>query len=573
MRLSTTHAGPAAIETRLGDHLLATNRLDRAALDRALRLRDDARERLDVILTRLGLVSDQDMAAALAELLGLPLAAPADYPAEPVVDGRVSAHFLRNFRVLPLAVTEKSLALAMADPLDSYALDAVRLAVGLAVEPWVAVPAEIEAAFERLFGDGKTRIHRIVEELDDGPVKLAAATADVERLKDLASEAPVVRLVNLLIARAVELAASDIHIEPFESRLRVRYRIDGLLAEAEEPPMRLEPAVVSRIKIMARMNIAERRLPQDGRIRMAVRGRDLDLRVSTIPTLHGESVVLRLLDPGWAILDFAELGFAPAALATYQGLLQRPDGIVLVTGPTGSGKTTTLYGSLLRLNTVSRKVVTVEDPIEYQLDGINQIQVKPAIGLSFATLLRSILRQDPDVVMIGEIRDRETADIAIQAALTGHLVLSTLHTNSAAATVTRLLDMGVAPYLLTATVTGLVAQRLVRRLCPACRRPEPAAPELVAEFGLDRLASSPVLWRATGCGECGGSGYRGRIGLIEVVAPDEAVRRLILRRASVQDIQAAARAAGMRTLFEDGIAKALAGITTLAEILGATWEV
>ncbi|MEW5726264.1 MAG: type II secretion system ATPase GspE [Pseudomonadota bacterium] len=556
---------PTDIDARLGDLLLSTGRLDTAALDRARRLCDGSNERLPAVLTKLGLVSERDMASALAELLGLRLAAPEDYPETPVLDDMLSPQFLRNFHLLPLSRDEGRLLLAAADPLDPYGPDAVRLASGLPVEVRVAVPAELEAALDRLLGDGRSRLNRIAEEVDDAPGG-GAADEDVERLKDLASEAPVVRLVNLLIARAAEMRASDIHLEPFESRLRVRYRVDGALVEGEEPPMRLKAALVSRVKIMARLNIAERRLPQDGRIRLAVRGRDLDLRVSTLPTLHGETVVMRLLDRGAAIPDFPSLGFDEPAAATFLSLLERPNGVVLVTGPTGSGKTTTLYASLLRLNTAERKVVTVEDPVEYQLEGVNQIQVRPAIGLTFAAALRSILRQDPDVVMIGEIRDRETAEIAVQAALTGHLVLSTLHTNSAAATAGRLLDMGIEPYLLTATVTGLAAQRLVRRLCPDCRREEEAPPELARLHGIERL------WRPVGCPACAGSGYRGRLGLVEVLALDDGVRRLILRRADVADIQAAARDAGMRTMFEDGLAKVRSGATALEEVLRVTRE-
>ncbi|MBI5165567.1 MAG: type II secretion system ATPase GspE [Magnetospirillum sp.] len=553
-----------AFESRLAEALLATGRLDASAIDRASRLREGSGERLDAILTKLGLVAERDMAALVAELLGLRLAGAEDYPDTAVLEDRFTRPFLRGARVLPLAVSDEGLALAMADPLDTFAVEAIRLAAGLPVTRWVAVPAELEAAAERLFGDGRSHLGRIVADLD--PEADGGAEDDVERLKDLASEAPVVRLVNLLIARAVEARASDIHIEPFENRLRVRTRVDGVLVEAEEPPMRLKAAIVSRIKIMARLNIAERRLPQDGRIKVAVRGREMDLRVSTIPTLHGESVVMRILDRESATLDFAALGFAGAELARLTGLLDRPNGVVLVTGPTGSGKTTTLYTALKRLNTAARKVVTVEDPVEYQLEGVNQIQVKPQIGLDFSGVLRSILRQDPDVIMIGEIRDLETAEIAIQAALTGHLVLSTLHTNSAAATASRLLDMGVEPFLLTATVTGLAAQRLVRRLCPACRRVEAAAPEIVAQYGLERL------WHPVGCPACGGSGWHGRVGVVEVLAMDDALRRLVLRRAEIADIRQAARAAGMRTMFEDGLAKAADGLTALEEVLRVTRE-
>jgi general secretion pathway protein E len=375
-----------------------------------------------------------------------------------------------------------------------------------------------------------------------------------------------------MIARAVEARASDIHIEPFEQRLRVRYRIDGILQEVDPPPTHLRPAVLSRIKIMARLNIAERRLPQDGRIRLAVRGKDIDLRVATIPTMHGEAVVLRVLDRTSVTLDFDALGFAGEGLAAYRAALNRPNGILLVTGPTGSGKTTTLYTSLLELNTPDKKILTVEDPIEYQLDGVNQVQIKPQIGLSFAHVLRSMLRHDPDIIMVGEIRDLETAQIAIQAALTGHLVLSTLHTNNAASTLTRLLDMGVEDYLMTSTVNGIVAQRLVRQLCTHCRQPFAPLPELLRQLGLER-AEDVTFWRPQGCQKCNGTGYFGRISVNEVLVITDAVRRQILEHAEATALQRTAIETGMRPMFQDGIAKVRAGVTTVEEVLRVTREV
>jgi general secretion pathway protein E len=372
-----------------------------------------------------------------------------------------------------------------------------------------------------------------------------------------------------VISRAVETRASDIHIDVFEDRLRVRYRYDGVLHEMEAPPRRLQPAIVSRIKIMAALDIAERRLPQDGRIKLAVRGHEIDLRVSTIPSLHGESVVMRILDRSAVDLDFVKLGMDDDLRRPLCRLLELPNGIILVTGPTGSGKTTTLYTSLTHLNSIERNIVTVEDPIEYQLPGITQIQVKPGIGLSFATLLRSILRHDPDIIMIGEIRDLETAQIAVQAALTGHLVLSTLHTNSAAATIARLRDMGLEDYLLTATVNGILAQRLVRRLCSACKRPAHAAREVAERFELDRIAAgAPImLCEPMGCPACRGTGYAGRVAVAELLAPDETTHRLILSRASHVEIQRAASASGMRTMYENGLRQVIAGTTSLSEIL------
>ena len=452
----------------LGHLLIQQGQLDAISLDRGLRLANESGGRLDRVLTQLGLVSERALAEATAKLLGLELAKSSDYPQAAILPDRLRLKFLRKSRAIPIGLEEQAIVIAMADPLDRFTITSIGLAAGRDVDIRIAVPIDLEAAFDRLYVEeeqGRGSIDDLVS------FATVAVEDDAERLKDLASEAPLIRLVNQLISRAVETRASDIHIDPFENRLRVRYRYDGVLHEVEGPPRRLQPAVVSRIKIMAMLDIAERRLPQDGRIKLAVRGHEIDLRVSTIPSLHGESVVLRILDRSAVDLDFGKLGLGEDISRPLRHLLEIPNGIILVTGPTGSGKTTTLYTSLLHLNSVERNIVTVEDPIEYQLPGITQIQVKPQIGLNFATLLRSILRHDPDIIMIGEIRDLETAQIAVQAALTGHLVLSTLHTNSASATIARLRDMGLEDYLLTATVVGIVAQRLVRRLCADCKRP------------------------------------------------------------------------------------------------------
>ncbi len=443
-------------ERALADRLFGAGRIDAAGLDRALRLSAAGDERLEEILAKLGLVNEKHIAEAMAVELGLPIAVAADYPDAPILEG-ISAKFLKHARVIPLADTPQGIVLAMANPLDPYPIQSIGTIAGKPILVRVATAADIEVAFERLYENGKSSIGQIVADLGENDDDVA--DEDVNRLRDLASEAPVIRLVNLLISRGVESRASDIHIEPFHNRLIVRYRIDGLLRESATPPPRLRAAIVSRIKIMAKLNIAERRLPQDGRIRIAIRGKDYDLRVATVPTLHGESVTMRILDRTNLVEDFAVLGFRPDALKVFLDLLDRPQGILLVTGPTGSGKTTTLYTSLLRLNTPEKKIFTVEEPIEYQLEGVNQIQVKPQINLTFANILRTLLRHNPNVIMIGEMRDLETAQIAIQAALTGHLVLSTLHTNSAASSVTRLLDMKVEDYLITSTVSGIMAQR------------------------------------------------------------------------------------------------------------------
>jgi general secretion pathway protein E len=559
----------ARFEAALADRLVAANLIDRAGVERARRLQENSGDGLHLILTKLALVSERDMADALASELGQKLVPESEFPAEPVGDGAITPRFLKDHRVVPIAEENGTILLAMADPLDEFTRKALSLRLGRPVSARVAVPADIDAAIDRLYASGKSAVGQILEEITESG---GDAAEDIARLKDLASEAPVIRLVNTMISRAVEMRASDIHLEPFEVRLRVRYRVDGRLHEVESPPNALRAAVISRVKIMAKLNIAERRLPQDGRIRIAVRGKEIDLRVSTLPGMHGESVVLRILDRGTVELDLATLGYEGAQLDRYLGILDRPNGILLVTGPTGHGKTTTLYASLRRLNTIDRKIHTVEDPIEYQLAGVTQIQVKPQIGLTFASILRSILRQNPDIVLVGEIRDLETAQISIQAALTGHLVLSTLHTNGAAASITRLLDMGVENYLLTATINGICAQRLVRKLCTHCREPYAPAEELARQMALDRIVghSNVQLYRAVGCPQCHGTGYHGRTTISEVLAMSEEVRRLVLRRAEVADIARAAIAGGMDTMFVDGMRKAVAGITTPEEVLRVT---
>ncbi|MGF1631827.1 MAG: type II secretion system ATPase GspE [Kiloniellaceae bacterium] len=554
----------------VGELLLARGRLEPAALARAERAQAETGERLDRVLTRLGLVGERDMAEALSALLGLPLAGREDYPALPLAEEALPAKFLKDSQVLPIALDEGQATLAMADPLDDFAAEAVGLRLGLPVVRAVATAAELEDALERLYGGGRGSLEQIAaatETTDEEDTE-----ADVARLRDQASEAPVIRIVNLLIAKAVEARASDIHIEPFEASLRVRYRIDGVLREVEAPPARLRAAVISRIKIMARLNIAEHRLPQDGRIKIVVRGKEIDLRVSTLPSLHGEGVVLRILDRQGVVLDFDALGFDAENKSKLRGLLERPNGILLVTGPTGSGKTTTLYTALKELNAPEKKILTVEDPVEYQLDGIIQNQVRPKIGLTFAHVLRAFLRQDPDIIMIGEIRDLETAQIAVQAALTGHLVLATVHTNTAAATITRLLDMGVEDYLLTSTLVGILAQRLVRRLCPACREPYEALPELALQIEETcGLGGAPVtLYRPRGCVQCNGTGYHGRASILEILPLADDIRRLILRHAESRELHKAAVAAGMRSMYQDGLLKARAGLTSFEEVARVT---
>ncbi|MGV8960539.1 MAG: type II secretion system ATPase GspE [Stenotrophomonas sp.] len=565
-----TIAAPDA-ERRIVDALLAQGRLKDADLARARHLQRDSGGDLLALLARLGLVSERDHAEACAQVLGLKLLAGKEMPASPpeLVDGAepLPVRFLQQFHTIPLREQQGRLLLWMADPYDGYTVDAVRLATGCEITAAVGLRSEIAELIERWYGQGRSAMGTIVETAEGD----AAATEDIEHLRDLASEAPVIRLVNLLIQRAVELRASDIHIEPFENRLKLRYRVDGVLVEGESPPSNLTAAVISRIKIMAKLNIAERRLPQDGRIMLRVQGKELDLRVSTMPTAHGESVVMRLLDRETVVLDFHKLGFTDAFLPQFRKVLEQPHGIVLVTGPTGSGKTTTLYTALSQLNRADVKIITVEDPVEYQIEGINQIQAKPQIGLDFANALRSIVRQDPDIIMIGEMRDLETARIAIQSALTGHLVLSTLHTNNAAGGITRLLDMGVEDYLLTSTINGILAQRLVRRLEPLHAQRYAASAEEVARFGLRRWQphGAIFLYRPQPS-EIAPTGYLGRTTIMEFLLMDDALRSAVMRRAGMGEIEQIARAAGMRTMYEDGLDKALRGETTLEEVLRVT---
>ena len=555
----------------IGETLIELGLLDSEGLERALRAQQEHGERLGQILTKLGLISEANRAQALSVQLALPLVDGTDYPAEPIFVGRVSSSFLKESKVVPLSETEDELVLAMADPLDEYVVEAMELVANKKVMPRVGTERDIEHALERLYEDRHNAFDEIVEDIG---ARDSIIGDDVERLKDMASEAPVIRLVNHVISRAFEAHASDIHIEPFENQLVVRYRIDGILREVDSSPAHLAPAVVSRVKIMANLNIAERRLAQDGRVRLRIQGKELDLRVSTVPSIHGESVTIRLLEHNPAALHLDTLGLDRNVAERFAAALGQHHGIFLVTGPTGSGKTTTLYAALNRLNTRERKIITVEDPVEYQLHGVTQIHVNPRINLTFANILRSIVRQDPDVIMIGEMRDVETAQIAVQSALTGHLVLSTLHTNDAPSAVTRLLDMGVEDYLLTSTVNAVMGQRLVRMLCQKCHTSYPAPPELVDRMRLHDYTDDDeiILRRANGCDECAGLGYSGRLGIFELLTVTEEIQNLILKHADAATIQRSAASDGMTSMFEDGVRKALAGNTTIEEVRRVTRE-
>jgi general secretion pathway protein E len=519
-------------------------------------------ERIESVVTRLGLVSEQVVAEAFANAAGLPLIASSDLPAAAVGSFTPSATFLREMRALPILQANGRLTIALANPFDDFAVKALGYSFACPVNRAVALPSDIDSAIDRLYPSTVSA---------SDVAGTIADEDDLERLRDIVSDAPVIRAVNRLIADAVDARASDIHVEPAEDRVVVRMRVDGVLVEAPSLPPSMRTALVSRIKVMAELNIAERRLPQDGRMRVAVRGHEIDLRVATAPSIHGETVVMRILDRSNLALDFGTLGFDDVLAERLRQVLARPYGIVLVTGPTGSGKTTTLYAALAEMNSGARKILTVEDPIEYRLPGVVQTQVNGAIGLTFSTALRSFLRQDPDVMMVGEIRDLETAQIAVQAALTGHTILSTLHTNTAAGALTRLLDMAVEPFLLTSTLNAVLAQRLVRRLCDACHMPyQPNAVQRAA-LGLDP-ETPRTFYRAAGCAACKDSGYRGRVALIELLVMDEAIGELVLKRADAREIVRHASGGALSTMLSDGISKLSAGLTTIEEVLRVTTE-
>ncbi len=527
--------------------------------------------RLGEILVGLGFISEDDMLRALSSQLGMKYIKFAEFPKTIIAGSYPSLKFMKQYKFVPIGTDESVMKVAMSDPLNEYVTDALKIYSDKELEISLSGEKDIMEAIEQYFGSNvqMTSIMEGMREEEDGSDDIEIHE-DVHHLRDMALEAPIVKLVNMLITRAVEGRTSDIHIEPFENNVKVRYRIDGALTQVESLPRRIQPAVISRIKIMSRMNIAERRLPQDGRIKLRVSGRDIDLRVSTIPTIYGESIVMRILDRGIALTTLDHLGFPEKTIEKYEKLINTPYGMLLVTGPTGSGKTTTLYGSLNRINSDDKKIITVEDPIEYQIDGINQIQIKPQIGLTFANGLRHIVRQDPDVIMVGEIRDVETAEIAIHSALTGHMVFSTLHTNDAPGAVTRLLDMGIEGFLVSSSLIGVLAQRLVRVICPVCKEPLKPDQEMLdkSEFHPDNITT----YHGAGCEECRHTGYRGRLGMFELMVIDGETRRMILDRASSDVIRQHVVANGMTLLRDSGWEKVREGITTVEEVLRVSQE-
>lgn len=552
-------------------YLVSWEKLSLADLQKSKRVQQTTdNETLPHLLVKLGLCSEHDVADALAKSCQLPIVDKTTYPDKSPLPDSISVRFLNQYHLIGLSTSSEEIVIAVSDPEDTFIVDALSLATSKKIVAKIGLTSDINAALEKQYGEGKSQMDLAVSDLADSEI----AEDDLKHLKDLASEAPVIKMVNLILQQAVETLASDIHIEPFEQHLTVRLRVDGVLQNIDAPPVSSTAAVISRIKIMAQLNIAERRLPQDGRIKLQMIGKELDLRVSTIPTLYGESIVIRLLDQKNTVLDFQTLGFTGKLLQHFMKLLAEPHGIILITGPTGSGKSTSLYAALKQLNTSARKIITVEDPVEYQLEGINQIQVKSQIEFTFAKALRSIVRQDPDVIMIGEMRDLETAKIAVQSALTGHLVLSTLHTNNAASGVTRLLDMGLEEYLLTSTVNGILAQRLVRKLCEHCKYSYNPGSEIINSMRLTRfeILSKITLYQAQGCKHCGNIGYQGRLAILEFLPMTDEIRKLIMARKEAGIIHQLALEQGMLTMADDGFMKALQGQTTLEEVMRVTTE-
>jgi type IV pilus assembly protein PilB len=547
---------------QLGDILLDSGLVTQQQLAEAYEEHQRAGRALGRVLVEKGVLTESQLVAALAQQIGLKFVDLSDYPVDGAAIASVPPAVCRRYNALPIGYEDGRLLVAMSDPANVFAIDDIRSITGAEVKPVVATKSDVTAAINRY--------HRVDGDLDDLTMSMEAEEDDeLSNIKEVVEDAPIVKFVNLLITQAIQDRASDIHIEPTERDLRVRFRIDGVLHEIMRSPKNIQSGVISRLKIMAEINIAERRIPQDGRLSVTTNGKKIDLRVATLPCVWGEKVVMRVLDNSTAMLKLSDLGFADDNYERYAQSFTKPYGMMLVTGPTGSGKSTTLYATL---NIVSRpeiNVITVEDPVEYRIPGINQVQTNPKAGLTFASALRSILRSDPDVVLIGEVRDHETAQIAIEAALTGHLVLSTLHTNDAPSAITRLTEMGVEPFLVGSALDCVLAQRLARRLCTKCREAYTPEPDtlLAARFPWHDGMDLPTIYRAIGCSACSKTGYRGRLALHEVMPISEEIERLTVERASAVEIGRVAREQGMATLRDDGMAKVMAGVTTLEEIL------
>ncbi len=527
--------------------------------------------RLRKILVKMGLISEEDLVEFLSSKLGLPRIELSSYLIDPKIIELVPEELARKHELIPVLKIGDRLTCAIVDPWNIFALDEVRAKTNLVIEPAVATETEIKKALDQCYG-AKGTMEEVIKSIDEEKLGIKEGKElDFKKLEEITEEPVVIKLVNLIIMKAVKEGASDIHIEPEEDSLKTRFRVDGMLHETTSPPKHLQSAIISRIKIMATLDIAERRKPQDGRFTIKMEGREIDVRVSCIPTMYGENVVLRLLDVATALLSLRDIGFSKAVLERYEKLISRPHGIILVTGPTGSGKTTTLYASLDKINTVEKNIITIEDPVEYKLAGIRQIQINPKVDLTFSNGLRSILRQDPNIIMVGEMRDFETAEIAIQAALTGHLVFSTLHTNDAPTAVTRLIDMGVEPFLVSSSLIGVLAQRLIRTICTDCKEKYRPTEEELKNIGLNQEEKTD-FYQGKGCHKCMNTGYKGRIGIFELMILDDSIRNLVIGKVPTEEIRKKAIASGMTTLKEEGIQKIKESITTVGEVLRVTEE-
>lgn len=550
----------------LGEMLIEKNIITEEQLKEALQIQRNTGERLGRILINLGYATERDITNMLEAQLGIPQVAPGYWLKHELME-LIPEHIVRRYKAIPVAKDDHILTVALADPLNLVAIDDLRLITGLEIDTVLASERDIEYALQKFYG-----MPDLERELQDFEI-VENQALQLEQPDDMMDEAPIVKLVNSIIMQAINEKASDIHVEPFDNGVRVRYRIDGILREGMVLPKRSRASLASRFKILSQLNIAEKRVPQDGRIKIKYGERELDLRISTMPTVFGEKVVIRVLDKANQITGIEQLGFSAENKLKFQKLLNAPYGMLLITGPTGSGKTTTLYTALTHINDIEKNIITIEDPVEYLLEGINQTQINPKAGLSFASGLRAMLRQDPDIIMIGEIRDKETAEIAIRAANTGHLVLSTLHTNDASGALTRLLDMGIEPFLVSSSVLGVVAQRLTRRTCQHCLQEYTPAPDSPERIFMGVGPNEPVrLFKGKGCQVCGNTGYRGRMAIQEVLTVTSEIRKLVNEKASSDEIKRQALQQGMVTLKEDGIAKALKGLTTLAEVMRAAYS-
>lgn len=567
------------VKNKLGRMLVSANLITEEQVEKALAIQKKEGGRLGSILVRLGFIEEKTLLEFLSRQYGVQSIDLNRIEIDPSVLKLIPTDVVQKYNVIPVKRVGSVLTIAMVDPSNIFAIDDIKFMTGYDIDVVVASESAISSAMARYYDTSSINLQQVLKSIDGSEElnilaeKEVEEAVDLRELKEAVEEAPVVKLVNLILTDAIKKGASDIHIEAYEKRFRVRYRIDGILYEVMNPPLRLKAALISRIKIMAELDIAERRLPQDGRIKLKMKGREIDLRVSTLPCLFGEKVVIRILDKGALSFDLTKLGFEQSALDEVMKAIHSPYGMILVTGPTGSGKSTTLYSALQQINEVGINIMTAEDPVEYNLFGVNQVQIKEEIGLNFATALRSFLRQDPDVILVGEIRDYETAEIAVKAALTGHLVLSTLHTNDAASTITRLLNMGIEPFLVASSVVLIIAQRLARRICPECKEEEKVYLSTLMDIGLsEEEAKSLVCYKGKGCVNCNNTGYRGRVALYEVMSISEEIKDLILEGASAVELKKKAVSLGMKTLRMSGVTKLKEGVTTVDEILRTTFE-